>query len=131
MQAVALGIKDNDSRHIHTVELNVPVSGSLDDASWAPIISLNASYTYLPTYAQVIADYNRANFIPTFLVEANYEFEDNTGNELGTPLVLRLQEYRAQLSGATGQLYGNKYSWPFDPQWKSFLDTPEPSSSNT
>ncbi len=123
VQAVALGIKDNDSRHIHTIELT-PQSGSLDDPAWAPIITLNASYTYAPTYAQVIFDYNRPNFIPTFMVEANYEFENNTGQELGTPQVLRLQEYRAQLSGAAGQLYGNGYIWAFDNQWRSFLDTP-------
>jgi len=124
VQAVALGIKDEDSRHLHTVELHVPVSGSLDDPSWAPIIDLNASYSYTPTYAQVLKDYNRPNFIPTFLVEANYEFEDNTQAEPGIPLVLRLQEYRAQLSGATGQLYGSGYTWPFAEGWKGFLDSP-------
>jgi len=123
VQAVALGIKDNDWRHIHTIELDQQ-SGSLDDPGWAPIISLNASYTYLPTYSQVIFDYNRPNFIPTFLVETNYEFVDLTGQELGTPQVLRLQEYRVQLSGAAGQLYGNGYTYAFDPQWRSFLDTP-------
>jgi chitodextrinase len=121
---VALGIKENDTRHLHTVELHVPVSGSLDDPSWAPIIDLNASYSYTPTYAQVLKDYNRPNFIPTFLVEANYEFEDNTQAEPGSPLVLRLQEYRAQLSGATGQLYGSGYTWPFQDGWKTHLDSP-------
>jgi chitodextrinase len=124
VQAVALGIKDEDARHLHTVELHVPVSGSLDDPSWAPIIDLNASYSYTPTYAQVLKDYNRPNFIPTFLVEANYEFEDNTQAEPGSPLVLRLQEYRAQLSGATGQVYGSGYTWPFQDGWKTFLDSP-------
>jgi hypothetical protein len=124
VQAVALGIKDNDLRHIHTIELDPPTSGSLDDPAWAPIIALNASYTYGPTFAQVLRDYNRPNFIPTFMVEANYEFENNTGEELGTPQVLRLQEYRAQLSGAAGQLYGNGYLWGFDPEWRSFFLTP-------
>jgi hypothetical protein len=124
VQAVALGIKDNDLRHIHTIEMDPPVSGSLDDPAWAPIIALNASYTYAPTYARVLQDYNRPNFIPTFLVEANYEFENNTGTELGTPQVLRIQEYRAQLSGAGGTIYGNGYIVGFDPAWRVFLDTP-------
>ena len=75
VQAVARGIHDTDDRHIHTVELDYPVSGSLDDPTWAPLIELNASYTYFPTYAQVLTDYNRPNALPTFLVEANYEFE--------------------------------------------------------
>lgn len=46
--AVALGIKDFDTRHVHTVQLNYYVSGSLDDERWAPLIDLSASYTYFP-----------------------------------------------------------------------------------
>lgn len=119
VQAVALGIKDNDSRHIHTVELNFLVSGSLDDSSWIPIISLNASYTYFPTYAQVLKDYNRSNFLPTFMAESNYEFEKEGTDEQ----VLRRQEYWSLLSGAAGQLYGNTYTWRFIAGWQSHLDT--------
>ena len=112
VQAVARGIQDTDDRHIHTVELDYLVSGSLDDPTWAPLIELNASYTYYPTYAQVLADYNRPNALPTFMVEANYEFEHNAA-DLGTPQILRRQEYWTLLSGAAGQLYGNRYTWPF------------------
>ena len=68
------------------------ISGSLDDPSWAPLIELNASYTYYPTYAQVLADYNRPSALPTFMVEANYEFEHNAA-DLGTP---RLSDSLAQ-----------------------------------
>ena len=46
--AVASGIRDVDTRHLQTVELNYLVSGSLDDPAWAPLIDLNASYTYEP-----------------------------------------------------------------------------------
>jgi chitodextrinase len=123
VQAVARGIQDMDPRHIHTVELDYPVSGSLDDPSWAPLIQLNASYTYYPTYAQVLTDYDRPNALPTFLVEANYEFEHNADDE-GTPQILRRQAYWALLSGAAGQLYGNHYTWPFLSGWQSYLDTP-------
>jgi chitodextrinase len=123
VQAVALGIRDNDHRHIHTIELDYPVSGSLDDANWAPIIELNASYTYYPTYAQVLLDYDRPDAPPTFMVEANYEFEHNAG-DLGTPQILRRQEYWTLLSGAAGQLYGNGYTWPFVNGWQNHLDTP-------
>jgi len=117
--AVALGIQDFDDRHLHTVELDFPVSGSLDDPSWAPIIQLNASYTYAPTYQQVLVDYNRAGPVPTFLVEASYEFENT-----GTPQILRAQAYWSILSGATGHLYGNHYTWQFIDGWKDQLDTP-------
>ena len=133
--AVAQGIRDVDPSHLQTVELNYLVSGSLDDPAWAPLIDLNASYTYEPTYQQVLKDYNRSNFLPTFLVEASYEFEQNPGAPAGTPEQLRRQEYWSLLSGATGQLYGNHYTWQFlCPQrddagncvggWKDQLDTP-------
>jgi hypothetical protein len=123
--AVALGIKDLDSSHIHTVELDFNVSNSLDDPSWAPIIALNASYTYYPTYAEVLNGYNLANFEPVFMVEANYEFENNTGGPVTTnALILRKQEYWTNLSGATGQIYGNHYTWTFANGWQNNLDTP-------
>jgi chitodextrinase len=123
VQAVARGIHDTDDRHIHTVELDYLVSGSLDDPTWAPLIQLNASYTYFPTYAQVLADYNRPTVLPTFMVEANYEFEHNAA-DLGTPEILRRQAYWTLTSGAAGQLYGNRYTWPFIAGWESNLDTP-------
>jgi chitodextrinase len=123
VQAVARGIRREDSRHLHTVELDYLVSGSLDDPDWAPLIELNASYTYYPTYAQVLADYDRPDAPPTFMVEANYEFEHNAADP-GTPQILRRQEYWTMLSGAAGQLYGNGYTWPFRGGWQSNLDTP-------
>jgi hypothetical protein len=117
--AVARGIKDRDSRHLHTIELNYTVSGSLDDARWAPVIDLNGSYTYFPTYAQVLKDYNRPNAKPVVMIESNYEFENGAG-----PAVLRRQEYWSILGGAAGQLYGNGYTWPFKRSWQENLDTP-------
>jgi hypothetical protein len=117
--AVALGIKEKDARHLHTIELDYEVSGSLDDPNWAPIINLCGSYTYFPTYAQVLKDYNRTNFMPVCMIESDYEFERDS-----TPAMLRRQEYWANLSGATGQMYGNGFTWPFKPGWKTNLDTP-------
>lgn len=117
--AVALGIKDKDTRHLHTIELDYEVSGSLDDPNWAPIIALCASYTYYPTYAQVLKDYNRSDFMPVCMIESDYEFEQRS-----TPATLRREEYWANLSGATGQLYGNGFTWPCKPGWQTNLDTP-------
>jgi hypothetical protein len=122
VREVALGIRDTDPNHIHTVQLDYLVSTSLDDSSWAPIISLNAAYTYYPTYAEVLRAYQST--VPVFMVEANYEGENNTGMDLGTPAILRRQEYWTALSGATGQLYGNQYTWGFSDGWKDQLDTP-------
>jgi len=97
LQAVARGIRSIDANHIHTVELNYDTSGSLEDKSWEPLIDLDAAYTYLPNYAQVLTEYNRQNFKPVFMVEANYEFE-SVGADVGSTQNLRRQEYWAMLS---------------------------------
>jgi Protein of unknown function (DUF4038)/Putative collagen-binding domain of a collagenase len=122
VQAVARGIRSMDANHIHTVELNFETSGSLDDESWAPLIELDAAYTYLPTYAQVLTEYNRPDFKPVFMVEANYEFE-SVAADVGSTQNLRRQEYWAMLSGAAGQLYGSAYSWKLGKGWEANLDT--------
>lgn len=121
-QAVARGIKSADANHIHTVELNYLTSGSLDDPSWAPLIQLDAAYTYFPTYAQVLTEYNRPDFKPVFTVEAFYEFEH--GADGGSTPNLRRQEYWTMLSGATGQIYGSAYTWRLEKGWEGNLDTP-------
>jgi hypothetical protein len=123
--AVAQGIRSADKRHIQTVELNIGVSSSSDDPRWLPLLGLDAAYTYSPTYAEVLRDYNRNGFVPIFMVEAGYEFEQNSSAiSPGTPKTLRRQEYWSLLSGASGQFYGNHYTWQFLPGWKSNLDTP-------
>ena len=122
--AVANGIRSVDPNHIQTIELNYCLSGSLDDPNWAPIISLDAAYTYNPTYAEVLNEYNRGSD-PVFLVEAHYDGED-VGcdvNEEGTPNVLRHQEYWTMTSGAAGQLYGSQY-WRFQSGWQTGTDSP-------
>jgi hypothetical protein len=124
VQAVARGIRSADSNHIHTVELNYLTSGSLDDSSWAPLIDLDAAYTYFPTYAQVLNEYNRASFKPVFMIEANYEFEHNLGTDGGSAENLRRQEYWTMLSGAAGQVYGSAHTWRLEPGWEAKLDTP-------
>ena len=126
--AVARGIRSTDRNHINTTELNYLTSGSLDDVLWEPLIQLDGAYTYYPTYAQVLKEYNRSNFRPVFMEEANYEFEHNYNPDGGSPSNLRRQEYWTMLSGATGQLYGSAYTWRLPSgwlsSWRSKLDTP-------
>jgi len=124
VRAVARGIRSIDKTHIHTVELDYHTSGSLDDPQWARLIELDAAYTYFPTYAQVLSEYNRPNFKPVLMVEGNYEFEQVFNSPGGSLSNLRRQEYWAMLSGATGQLYGSAYSWQLNKGWDSNLDTP-------
>ncbi len=123
--AVAQGIASVDHAHMQTVQLDYLVSSSLDDARWRPLIDLDAAYTYSPTYAEVLKEYNRSRPMPVFMAEAGYEFEKNSSSiSQGTPQILRRQEYWSILSGATGQFYGNHYTWPFADGWKDHLDTP-------
>jgi Protein of unknown function (DUF4038)/Putative collagen-binding domain of a collagenase len=124
VQAVARGIRSSDKKHLHTVELNFMTSGSLDDPSWAPLIDLNAAYTYFPTYARILTEYNRSNYKPVFLVEANYEFEHNHCTDGGSTQNLRRQGYWAMLSGAAGQVYGSAYTWRLESGWEMKLNSP-------
>lgn len=123
VREVALGIRDLDTRHLQTLELDYLESSSLDDTRWLSLLTLNATYTYHPTYARLRRDYNRPYFLPNFMVEANYEFESLQGPVTTAP-ILRKQEYWTMTSGATGQLYGNGYTWPFVNGWQEHLDTP-------
>jgi hypothetical protein len=123
--AVAKGIKSVDPGHLQTIELNVPHSSSLDDPAWIPIISLNSTYTYAPTYIQMLHSYNQKPIAPTYLVEGHYDLEDvGDPKDFGTPSVLRRQAFWTMLSGGTGQFYGNRFTWTFEPGWQSKLDTP-------
>jgi hypothetical protein len=132
--AIALGIKDYDTNHLQTVELDYFVSSSLDDPNWKPIVGLNLAYTYYPTYAEVLHAYQQSPNTPVFMGEAYYEFANQGGpnatvappnnHEPGTPGLLRKEEYWTMLSGAVGgQVYGNNYIWQFASGWQSYLDT--------
>jgi hypothetical protein len=122
--ATAKGIKSMDPGHLQTVELNVYTSSSLDDPAWVPLVSLNSTYTYSPTYIQMLHSYNQTPVIPAYLVEAHYDNEDvGKPPDYGTPSVLRREEYWTMLCGGKGQFYGNRYTWSFAPSWESHIDT--------
>ena len=122
--AVAKGIKQEDPNHLHTAELDYLVSATRDDPAFRNIATLDAVYTYRPTYAKILSEYRRAQPQPIFMVEANYEFEQNGGTDGGSLPNLRHQEYWTMLSGATGQLYGSAYSWRLQSGWQTNLNTP-------
>jgi hypothetical protein len=119
--AVARGIASKDHTHLHTTELNYTDSISSDDPRWDAMIQLNGVYTYYPSYAGVLREYDQNNPKPIFLEETNYEFEHG---KAGSPLNLRRQEYWATLSGAAGQFYGSLITWTLPSDWKLMLDTP-------
>jgi hypothetical protein len=119
VKAVADGIRETDSRHIQTLQLDYFVSSSLDNTLWSGLVTLNAAYTYYPAYAEVLKDYNRSPAVPVFLIESDYEGESGADAER-----LRRQEYWSLLSGACGHVFGNAYVWPIATGWEDHLDTP-------
>lgn len=125
VQAIAKGIRSVAPSQLRTVELHVRTSSSFDDPRWIPLIDLNSTYTYSPTYIQMLHSYNQKPVAPAYLVEAHYDLEDvGDPKDFGTPLVLRKEEYWTMLTGGTGQFYGNAYSWSFKDGWQSHIDTP-------
>jgi hypothetical protein len=125
VQAVSKGIRSVAPNQIQTVELHVRTSSSFDDPRWIPLIELNSTYTYSPTYMQMLYSYHQKPIAPTYLLEAHYELEDvGTPPDYGTPAILRKQEYWTMLAGGAGQIYGNAYLWTMRDGWQNHLDTP-------
>ena len=125
VQAVSKGIRSMAPDQLQTVELHVRTSSSFDDPRWIPLIELNGTYTYSPTYIQMLHSYNQKPVAPVIMIEAHYDWEDvGTPPDFGTPYVLRKEDYWTTLSGGIGQWYGNKYTWSFDDGWKDMIDTP-------
>jgi len=118
VRAVANGIKSVDSNHLQTIELDYDTSDSLEDSTWDSLVGLNTVYSYYPQYAQALTAYNRSNFVPTYFAEGVYEYQTYDGGYLGA-YQLRNQEYWSQLSGTSGQLYGNASLYGFPSGWQS------------
>lgn len=123
---VMLGIASADPAHLQTIELNYNFSYSNQDTTLSDVLTLDACYTYFETYDCFVQAYASTPVLPLFLTEANYEYENNTGQLPGPagPYVLREQAYWTLTSGGAGQLYGNHYTWLFPPGWQLFLRSP-------
>jgi hypothetical protein len=125
VQEVAKAIRAAAPNQLQTVELHVRTSSSMDDPRWVPLIDLNGTYTYSPTYIQMLHSYNQKPVKPDYMQEAHYDLENvGTPPDFGTPNVLRREDYWLMLSGGVGQFYGNKYTWSFADGWQSKIDTP-------
>ncbi len=123
---VMLGIASTDPVHLQTIELNYNFSYSNQDTTLSDVLTLDACYTYYETYDCFVQAYASTPVLPLFLTEANYEFENNTGELPGPagPYVLREQAYWTLTSGGAGQLYGSHYTWLFPQGWFLFLNSP-------
>lgn len=76
---VMLGIASADPNHLQTIELNYNFSYSNQDAPLDDVRTLDACYTYYETYDCFVQAYASTPVLPLFLTEANYEYENNTG----------------------------------------------------
>lgn len=115
VNAVALGIKEADNRHLLTAHCH-PENSALDqykDSGW---LDLNTTYTYEIVHHKLQADYYRKPAMPYVLIETTYEGEHNA-----SPVQIRRQAYWALLYGASGQFMGNRPIWLFDPGWQAAL----------
>jgi hypothetical protein len=115
---VAKGIQTGGAMQLQTAELDWPgLPSTLDDPNWVPSAaptSLNLAYTYNPTYALLLFDYNRSGHLPNIFIEGNYEAENLAGGPHPTNAHdIRAQAFWSDLSGATGWFYGN--------HWEVFL----------
>ena len=69
-------------------------------------------------HSKLAEDYRRSPAKPFILIESTYEGEHNA-----SPVQIRRQAYWAILSGAAGQVFGNRPLWLFDPGWEAALDS--------
>ncbi len=111
---ILLGIQDQDAAKLHTFHGGRGTT-ALQQAAFAPYLALDAVYTAEITYPKSLEAYNRTNFKPHFILEANYE------NEGPSRAILRAQSCWSNLSGSTGQVFGNTPVWSYGTTaWPSY-----------
>ena len=103
-----------------TIEQGFYESLSTDGRGLGPLMSINAAYSYHPTY-EVIERGRTTESIPVVFFEGAYE-NPLTGFP-ATPLDLRKQLGWSMTSGGAGTFYGNDKLWEFQSGWQNQLDT--------
>ena len=103
-----------------TIEQGFYESLSTDGRGLGPLMSINAAYSYHPTY-EVIERGRSTESIPVVFFEGAYE-NPLTGFP-ATPLDLRKQLGWSMTSGGAGTFYGNDKLWEFQSGWQNQLDT--------
>ena len=103
-----------------TIEQGIFESLSTDGHTIGPMVTLNAGYSYHPTY-EVILRGRAAKHIPVFFIEGAYE--NNLDGLPAAPLDIRKQLGWSMTSGAAGTFYGNDIVWQFQSGWQNQLDT--------
>jgi len=115
---ILLGIKESAPSHHWTAHWS-NFTTALDQAAFAPHMTLDNTYSGNRTYIQILRAYNRTKPKPTYLNEAHYEgtgVPSYASAENEAPQMIRAQAYWSLLSGATGHIFGSHYVWHFG--WK-------------
>jgi hypothetical protein len=118
MTAVIQGIREYDTRHLG---FGMDEYGAtFDNHGLRPYLMLNSIYEYRsgPWRSEYLAQYNRADFGPTFNIESGYEFNAGIGM---TEAAFRNQHYSFLLNGATGDMSGVEGIWDFQNNWQTLL----------
>ena len=112
---VAYGIRELDRRHLFTAHCRAEFPPAEEyPGSW---LNIGNTYSGSIVHNFLIEDYNRSPTKPNFLIESSYEGEQLLGGADSPPSVLD------GLSGAFGQVFGNRPIWLFDPGWQAALDS--------
>ena len=106
VEALQAGIKQASPNQLQTAHWSPEISA--DDVRPSGYLDFNTTYTYEPVYIKSLADFNHGKGRPQLLVESRYELERNS-----TQRSLRAQAYYALLTGAMGQIFGNRWVWTF------------------
>ena len=80
----------------------LPQQHSLNDSTWSSIVSLNAAYTYYPTYAEVLRARSQSPTTPAVHGRGQLRERAQPEHRRRVDANLRRQEYWTMLSGATG-----------------------------
>jgi Protein of unknown function (DUF4038)/Putative collagen-binding domain of a collagenase len=105
---IALGIREADTVSLHTAH-TAPGFQAMDIWSAAPWMDVNNVYTYDPVAPLSLRAHARADRMPFFLIESEYEGE----NRRAPDVRIRAQAWHTVLSGAMGQVMGNNPIWHF------------------
>jgi hypothetical protein len=108
LQAMVTGIQQVDPNHIFTAH-NGPGSMAIDSWGGVSWLTLNNVYdnTTSTHYQPDLAAYHVSPAMPYFLIEARYDGEGASSQEL------RAQSYWTVLSGGIGHVYGDCPVWHF------------------
>ncbi|HWA75707.1 MAG TPA: DUF4038 domain-containing protein [Polyangiaceae bacterium] len=129
VDALQQGIKQAAPEQLQAAHWSPETSGT--DVKLATTrLDLNTTYTYQPAHLKSLADYDHGSGRAHFLVESKYE-DDKLGTNQHW---LRMQAYTALLTGAMGQVFGNRWVWDFTRpsflnrltkrNWTAALDSP-------